>query len=610
MPSSEAIDGGLAAFMNNLAKRLGPWLQVAAIVLMVGILYFGQAILVPIALAGLFTFLLSPVVAFLQRYLGRVAAVLVVVALSFSATGATAWSVAGELRALAHELPAYRHTIRQRIVDLRGASRGSAVEKVQETVKDLKEAIESEASPKGREKPVAVKTVETTPDLWRFPTAVGPLLDALATAGLVVILAVFMLLEQQELRNRIISLVGSGRVSRATTALDEAGSRISRYLFRQSIINGIFGLGVGTGLALLGVPHAVLWGLLATMLRFVPYIGPWIAALAPITLSLAVFPGWVRPLLVAALFVVFELFTNIVLETLLYAGAAGVSQVGLLVAIAFWTWIWGPAGLLMATPLTVCLVVLARHIPSMEFLATLLGDQPALSTDVAYYQRLLADDSDEATAIVEATLEGSDLATAFDTVMLPALNYVRRDAGELSSVQEQNVLRGTATILDDLQSSSSPQAADLPSLPRGTASLTVLGCPARSEVDEIALRMWEPLLDSTRVTLDVSSSRSLSSEVVALVKEHAYPAVCVVALPPGGLTHAKYLCKKLRAAFPDLKILAGRWGPPGLGGEGAEALLAAGADTVGATLQESRDQLYELTPLRPRTESTVGVDSS
>ncbi len=373
MPSSEGIDSCLTAFMNNLAKRIGPWLQVVAIVLMVGILYFGQAILVPIAVAGLFTFLLSPVVAFLQRYLGRVAAVLVAVTLSFSAMGAIAWSVAGELRALAHELPTYRHTIRQRIVDLRGASRGSAVEKVQETVKDIKEAIQSEASPKGREKPVAVKTVETTPDLWGFPTAVGPLLDALATAGLVVILAVFMLLEQQELRNRIISLVGSGRVSRATMALDEAGSRISRYLFRQSIINGIFGLGIGIGLALLGVPHAVLWGLLAAMLRFVPYIGPWIAALAPIALSLAVFPGWVRPLLVAALFVVFELFTNIVLETLLYAGAAGVSQVGLLVAIAFWTWIWGPAGLLMATPLTVCLVVLARHVPSMEFLATLAG---------------------------------------------------------------------------------------------------------------------------------------------------------------------------------------------------------------------------------------------
>ena len=596
--------------MNNLVKRLGPWLQVAAIVLMVGILYFGQAILVPIALSGLLTFLLSPVVAFLQRYLGRLAAVLVVVILSFSAMGAIAWSVAGELRTLAHELPTYRHTIRQRIVDLRGASRGSAVEKVQETVKDIKEAIESEASPKGREKPVAVKTVEEPSVLWRFPTAVGPLLDALATAGLVVILAVFMLLEQQELRNRVISLVGSGRVSRATTALDEAGSRISRYLFRQSIINGIFGLGIGIGLALLGVPHAVLWGLLAAMLRFVPYIGPWIAALAPVTLSLAVFPGWVRPLLVAALFLVFELFTNIVLETLLYAGAAGVSQVGLLVAFAFWTWIWGPAGLLMATPLTVCLVVLARHVPSMEFLATLLGDQPALSTDVAYYQRLLADDHDEATAIVEAVLEGSDPATAYDTVMLPALNYVRRDAGELSSVQEQNVLRGTAAILDDLQSSSSPQASVPPDLARGTASLTVLGCPARGEADEIALRMWEPLLDSTRFTLAVSSSRTLSSEVVALVKEHAYPAVCVVALPPGGLTHAKYLCKKLRATFPDLKILVGRWGPPDLAGEGAEALLAAGADAVGATLQESRDQLYGLTPLRPKAESTVPVGSS
>ena len=465
--------------MSDLVKRIGPWLHVVAMALVVAVLYFGQAILVPIALAGLLAFLLTPVVVFLQRYLGRIPAVLLAVILAFSVIGGIGWSVTGELRALAHELPSYRHTIRQRIADLRGASRGSAVEKVQETVKDIKEAMQSDASPTVREKPVAVKTVETPTDLWGFPTALGPFLDALATGGLVVILAVFMLLERQELRNRIIRLAGSGRVSRVTTALDEAGSRISRYLFLQSIINGIFGLGVGIGLALLGVPHALLWGLLGAALRFVPYIGPWIAALAPIALSLAVFSGWTRPLLVVALFVGLELFTNIVLETLLYAGAAGVSQVGLLVAIAFWTWIWGPAGLLMATPLTVCLVVLARHVPSMQFLATLLGDEPAFSPDVAYYQRLLADDRDEAAEIVEATLAASGPATVYDAVMLPALNYARRDAGELSSVQEQNVLRGTVAILDDLLSSSSTLSSVPASEPTGSAPVIVLGCPAR-----------------------------------------------------------------------------------------------------------------------------------
>jgi len=591
--------------MSDLVKRIGPWLQLVAMVLVVAVLYFGQVFLVPIALACLLTFLLTPVVVFLQRYLGRIPAVLLAVSLAFSVIGGIGWSVAGELRALAHELPSYRQTIRQRIADLRGASRGSAVEKVQETVKDIKEAIQNEATPPGPEKPVAVKSVDTPTDLWDFPTALGPLLGTLATAGLVVILAVFMLLERQELRNRIIRLIGFGRVSRTTTALDEAGSRISRYLFLQSIVNGIFGLGVGIGLALLGVPYALLWGLLAAALRFVPYIGPWIAALAPIALSLAVFSGWTRPLVVVALFVGLELFTNIVLETLLYAGAAGVSQVGLMVAIAFWTWIWGPAGLLMATPLTVCLVVLARHVPSMQFLATLLGDEPAFSPDVAYYQRLLADDRDEAAEIVEATLAASGPATAYDAVMLPALNYARRDAGELSTVQEQNVLRGTVAILDDLL--SSPQASVPASAPEGSGPVTLLGCPAGGEADEIALRMFGPLLDSTHFTLDITSNRLLSSEVLALVKERAYSAVCVVALPPGGLTHAKYLCKKLRTAFPDLKILVGRWGPPGFGGDGAGPLQAAGADAVGVNLQESRDQLYQLVPLLARAEPSVHV---
>ena len=286
--------------------------------------------------------------------------------------------------------------------------------------------------------------------LWDLSGAFGPLVDALATTGLVVVLAVFMLLERQELRNRVIRLAGFRRIGRTTKALDEAASRISHYLLMQSLVNGIYGLGVGVGLYLLEVPHALLWGFLGAMLRFVPYVGPWIAALGPIALSLAVFSGWTRPGLVAVLFVALELFTNLVLETLLYAGAAGVSAVGLLVAIAFWTWMWGPAGLLMATPLTVCLVVLSRHVPGMQFLATLLGDEPALSADAAYYQRLLAGDRDEATEIVEAHLATSDPETVYDTLMLPALAYARRDASELSSQQEQDVLRGTAAILDDV----------------------------------------------------------------------------------------------------------------------------------------------------------------
>jgi predicted PurR-regulated permease PerM len=568
------------------------WLRFAGIVLVITVLYLGRAVLVPLALAILLAFVLTPVVVALQRYVGRVVAVAVVVVLTFSLLGAVVWTLGGQLQGLAHELPAYRHTIRQRILDLRGASRGSAVEKVQEAVKDIQETIAGRV-----QEPAVVTQPDTAARLGNLSTAFGPLADALATTGFVVVLAVFMLLERQELRNRVIRLAGFRRIGRTTKALDEAASRISRYLLMQSLINGLYGLGVGIGLYVLDVPHALLWGFLGGILRFVPYVGPWIAALGPIALSLAVFTGWMLPGMVVLLFVVLELFTNLVLETVLYAGAAGVSAVGLLVAVAFWTWMWGPAGLLMATPLTVCLVVLSRHVPGMRFLATLLGDEPALSADTAYYQRLLAGDHDEAAEIVEAHLATSEPETVYDALMLPPLVYARRDASELSDQQEHEVLRGTATILDDvLTAPTGPESAPSPA-GEGTPP-GVLGYPAGGEADEIALEMLRRVLDPTRFAVEVSSTRTLSSEVVAAVRERNVAAVCIVALPPGGLPHAKYLCKKLRARFPDLKILAGRWGPPGLGGDGAETLVAAGADAVGGTLLETRVQLDQLVPRR------------
>jgi predicted PurR-regulated permease PerM len=600
--------------MNEIVKRIAPWTQFAVLVLVVAVLYLAQAVLVPLALAALLTFLLTPLVAFLQRYLGRIGAVLLCVILTLALVGGIGWGLAAELRDLAHELPGYGSDIRRRIADLRGASRGGAVEKVQDTVKDIKDALEGEGEAARSPAPPPRAMPQAPSTAW-VPTALGPLLGSLATAGLVVVLAIFMLLERQELRNRLIRLVGHAHVSRTTTALDEAGSRISRYLLMQSIVNGTFGLGVGLGLGLLGLPHALLWGCLAGALRFVPYIGPWIAALAPIALSLAVFPGWTWPLLVVALFVILELFTNLVLETFLYAGAAGVSEVGLLVAIAFWTWIWGPAGLLMATPLTVCLVVLGKHVPAMHFLTTLLGDEPALLPDVAYYQRLLANDRDEASEIVDAHLAGSGSgpATIYDAVMLPALNYVLRDAPELTARQEGGVLAGTLALLDEIRTNPSAAPAPLPAAERPVmAPVTVVGCPARGEADEVALRLFAALLDSSPFTLEVASSRLLSAEAVSLVRSRTGAAVCIAALPPGGIAHAKFLCKRLRAELPDVKILVGRWGPPGLGGEGAEALRGAGADLVGATLLESRDQLYQLLPLLSRggeTRTDGGAES-
>jgi predicted PurR-regulated permease PerM len=588
--------------VSESARRLQAWLQFAGLVLVVAVLYVAQAVFVPLALAALLTFLLAPLVTVLQRVVGRAASVTLVVVLTTGVIAAAGWGLAVQLTALAHELPLYRANIREKIADIRGAGRDGTLGKVQETVEDIKEEIEKPdpQAPRRPKEPVAVVEADKGTRLWTFPASMAPLANALAMGGLVVVLVVFMLLERQEIRNRAIRLLGGNRLTLATRALDEAAARISGYLLRQSIVNGTFGLGAGLGLYVLGVPHAFLWGAFAAALRFVPYLGPWLGALAPIALSLAVFPGWSRPLLVVGLFIVLELFTNLVMETVLYAGAAGVSQVGLLVAIAFWTWLWGAPGLLLATPLTVCLVVFGKHVPGLDVLVTVLGDAPVLAPDVAFYQRVLADDEDEAAEIVEGVRARDGRDAAFDAVVLPAVAAARRDGalGQLSQEEERAVLGRMARILDDVLASDPEAARPEPGARSDVRPIPLLGCPVAGESDELALRMLRQILDPATFALEVASSRLLSSEVAARLEEQPVRAVVLAAVPPGGLGHARYLCKKLRAARPDLKILVGRWGPDGDGGDNAAAALReAGADAVGSTLAQTREHLYQLAPV-------------
>jgi len=309
-------------------------------------LYWLQAVLIPLALAVLLTFLLSPVVGTLQRRgLGRVPAVLVTVLLALSILGGTGWTLTRQLVTLADELPRYSLNIHQRIVDLRGASQGGSMEKVQQAVENVVGELQKTGKGGGPgPKPLAV-VLEPPSILSHLPT----LLQALASAGVVTVLMIFMLLERRELRDRVILLIGYRRLTATTRALDEAGERISRYLLMQSTINGSFGVAVGLGLFLIGVPYAVIWGSLAAALRFIPYVGSFVAALLPLALSLAVFPGWLQPALVVGLFLVLDL-AIMVIEPWLYGQSAGVSQFALLVAVTFWTWLWGPVGLLRATP--------------------------------------------------------------------------------------------------------------------------------------------------------------------------------------------------------------------------------------------------------------------
>jgi predicted PurR-regulated permease PerM len=579
--------------MSSSSSSSTRWVTFVGCVLVVAVLYWAQTVLVPVALALLFTFVLTPPVAWLQRRVGRYPAVLAVVILVFAAVGLAGWGMWRQTGRLAEDLPAHRANIRQKIEDVRGAGKGGSVEKIQATIEDIQSEIAKSDPPRGTEsKPLVVQPRQMV-SFWGFPSWLGPFIAPLSTAGFVLVLVVFMLLERDELRGRLITVVGHGHLAVTTKAFDDAGRGVSRQLLMQSLVNLIHGSVVFVGLYLLGVPYALLWGVAAAALRFVPYFGPLVGSAAPILTSLATAPGWERPLVVVGFFVALELFTNLVLETALYAGSVGVSQVALLIAVAFWTWLWGLPGLLMAMPLTVCLAALGRHVRGLEFISTLLADTPALSPEMAFYQRLLARDLGDAADLVDRHVKANAPETVHDALALPALNFAERDRleGRLSAEDETAVIDAIRDLTD--RPGSRP-AEDVP------ATLEVTAVAANGAADELALRMLGQLLRDAGVALDVLAQPLMSSDIVATVRRNGRRIVCIADLPPSAPSRTRYLVKKLRAELPDLQILVGRWAPVSMAGEDDTALRESGANHVAATLLATRDRIAELaTVLRP-----------
>jgi predicted PurR-regulated permease PerM len=583
--------------MDDTSHSLKPWVIFAGCVLVIVVLYWAQAVLVPIALAVLLTFVLTPPVSWLERWLGRVPAVLAAVTLAFIVLGLAGWGLARQMDHLADDLPIYRVNILAKIADVRGAGKGGSVEKLQETIEEIKTDLGQSSAPTGTASRPVVVTSELVTGFSGF-SWLGPIVGPVGTAGLVLALVIFMLLERRELRDRLIGLIGHGRLTVTTKAFDEAGTRVSRQLLMQSLVNLVYGIAAGLGLYVLGVPYPLVWAALGAALRFIPYIGPVIGAGAPILVSLAALPGWAGPLWVVGLFIVLELFTNLVLETVLYAGAAGVSQVALLVSLAFWTWLWGPLGLLMATPLTVCLVVLGKHVPGLEFVGMLMADTPALAPEFGYYQRLLARDQGEAADLIEQHIKTEAPRSVYDALLLPALNYAERDRLEqrLSLDEETAVIDATRELLSDaaesirrLKPESSPP--DDPTLPAPREPLRVLGWATNGIADELALQMLGHLLDDLPIVVEITKGRMLASELVSLVQAQGVSVVCFADLPPSPPSKTRYLVKRLHAALPEVRILVGRWGPMALADDSTQLLRDAGATLVASTLAETRTYL-------------------
>jgi predicted PurR-regulated permease PerM len=551
----------------------------------IAVLYVGREFLLPLALAILLGFLLGPLVDRIERLrVPRIPAVLLVVAVCFSILGLVGLVLGRQMYEIAYRLPVYQENIIAKVEAVRSDDKDEGVvERVSKTLEEVREKIEKgdqeaaarDAGPEDEIpplEPVLVKVVEELEINDIVAQILGPLLPPLATAAMVIVFTIFVLLEREDLRNRFISLVGPHQLQVTTQAIDDASRRVSRYLRMQLIINVSYGVVIGIGLYFIGLPNAFLWGSLTAILRFIPYVGPWIAAAMPIVLSLAVFDGWTQPLLVIGLFVLNELVSNNILEPWLYGASTGLSTIGVLVSALFWTWIWGPVGLVLATPLTVCLTVLGRYIPQLAFVVTLISDEETLPYPARFYQRLLAMDPEEAVEVAEEFLEDHSQVELYDHVVLPALRLAERDRhrGDIDESKFDFMYQTLRELILELGERIEPQPPAPTGEPAGAAAdrekslteierISIICLPARDEADEIAGLMLADIVWERGVDLEVLAAGVLAGEVIERLDREDVCAVCVSALPPQATTHARYLSKRLATKCPELRIVMGLW---------------------------------------------------
>lgn len=572
--------------------------------IIVAVVYLGRPILMPAALAILLAFALAPVVERLRRlHLGHVPSVLMTVLFAFVIIGALGTYIGTEFAQLAGDLPLYETNLTHKIDSIRGAAQGNGIigqasAMLAKLDNEFTGAVaNANPPPQASAKPLVVEIHENEGGPWHIVQAVvGPLLEPLATATIVIIFVVFILLQKEDLRDRFIRLAGARDLRRTTLALDDAANRLSRYLLLQTAVNVCFGILIGAGLWLIGIPNAGLWGLIGMMFRFVPYVGVPLSAIFPVALGFAVDPGWSKVLLTVGLYAAIEPVLGNVVEPILYGRSIGLSATAILVCATFWTWAWGAPGLLLSTPLTMCLVVLGRHVEHLRFLDVLLGDRPALADEESLYLRLLEGDPDEAALHAEAYLKEKPLEIYYDDVVLKALARIEADVqrGATDAPHHHSVRETLSGLLHNLTDHKESAAADAAALPeiapewRGQPVLCVAG---RSEFDEFAALLLVDLLRRRGIGARIVPHADAMPANIHLVDHAGVQLVCVSYLEPAHYTNARYLVRRLRKRFADVEPMLGFWGFTHDNSRYLDAIEATEGGLVVTSLREAIERI-------------------
>jgi predicted PurR-regulated permease PerM len=568
--------------MNVSGQAAGTRIVLLTVVVVIGVLKVAEDVFVPLALALLLTFVLAPLVDLLHRVrVKRTLAVIISLAIALTLIAGLGDLVVNQVSDLARSLPNYQSELRHRIVELRGVLRVGASETTR-AVEQITREFQRVAPPEPKTPGVAkVQIVRTPPTaLETLGDFVAPMLRPLGTTFVVIVLVAFLLLRLHDLRERVIRVLGARNLFLTTEALDDAGQRISRYLLMQILINGWTGLCVTAGLWYLGVPNAALWGVLTLLLRFIPYIGCWAAAAIPFILSFAAFDDWTRPMGVIGLFAVLELFNYVVLEPWLYGSRTGLSPVALLLAAAFWTWLWGFAGLFLAVPLTVCVVVMGKYIPQLNFLYVLLGDQPVLEPHERLYQRLLRSGRDQADSLLEEELRSTTMLEVCDSLIVPTVELVESDfdRGTLTPSRRKTILQHVSDWAEERLDAQRARARR-----RGFAASSLPGVvciPADDKADDITARLLAAALLENGINAWVTGIDGLDGELDAVRAEGGPRAAVVSALPPNAVGPARAVCKRVHERAADLPVFVGLWKDHADIQRARERLESAGAQRV------------------------------